>query len=146
MRLLALLLVPSLLLGQEERTPQRGEPRPNRIERPEPNRQLPPPPVVEERKAEQPPVEPRRPVDSPRPPMVPMGVVRPMGPQIFIDPWMRDRSCFDRWECRRPQVYAQMRTRRPQPRNMQLTPKQQKQLLELREEFLKKRQRILNNP
>ena len=142
MRLLALLLVPSLLLGQEERPPQRGEARPNRIERPEPNRQL-PPPVIEERKVERPPVEPNRPVDSPRPPM---GVVRPMGPPIFMDPWMRGRPQFDRWNNRRPQVYIQMRNRRPQPRNMQLTPKQQKQLLELREEFLKKRQRILNNP
>jgi hypothetical protein len=142
MRLLALLLVPSILLGQEERTPQRGEARPNRIERPEPNRQV-PPPVMEERKVERPPVTPERPVDSPRPPM---GVVRPMNPPIFMDPWMRGRPCFDRWECRRPQVHIQMRPRRPQPRNMQLTPKQQKQLLELREEFLKKRQRILNNP
>lgn len=143
MRLLALLLVPSLLLGQEERTPQRGEPRPNRIERPEPNRQLPPPPMVEDRKAERPPVEPRRPVEPPRPPM---GVVRPMGPQVFMDPWMRGRPCVDRWDCRRPQVHVQVRTRRPQPRNMQLTLKQQKQLLELRKEFIKKRQRILNNP
>ena len=144
MRLLALLLVPSLLLGQEERAPQRGEARPNRIERPEPNRQLPPPPASEERKVERPTVTPERPVDSPRPPM---GVVRPMmGPPIFMDPWMRGRPQFDRWDNRRPQVYIQMRNRRPQPRNMQLTPKQQKQLLELREEFIKKRQRILNNP
>jgi len=139
MRLLALLLVPSLLLGQEERAPQRGEERPNRIERPEPNRQLPPPPAAEPRKVERPPVTPERPVDSPRPPM---GVVRPMGPPIFMDPWMRGRPQFDRWDNRRPQV----RPRRLSPRNMQLTPKQQRQLLALREEFIKKRQRILNNP
>lgn len=143
MRLLALLLVPSLLLGQEERAPQRGEARPSPIQRPEPNRQL-PPPVMEERKVERPPVvEPNRPVDSPRPPM---GVVRPMGPQVFIDPWMRPRPQFDRWDNRRPQVYVQMRNRRLSQRNIQLTPKQQRQLLALREEFLKKRQRILNNP
>ncbi len=142
MRLLALLLVPSILLGQEERAPQRGEARPNRIERPEPNRQL-PPPVIEERKVERPSVTPERPVDSPRPPM---GVVRPMNPPIFMDPWMRGRPQFDRWDNSRPQVYIQMRNRRPQPRNMQLTPKQQKQLLALRKEFITKRQRILNNP
>lgn len=141
MRALYLLLIPSLLFGQEERAPQRGEERPNRIERPEPNRQLPPPPVVEERK-----VEPVRPVDPPRPPMAPMGVVRPMNPPIFIDPWMRNRPPVDRWDSRRPQVHVQVRPRRLPHRNMQLTPKQQKQLLALRKEFITKRQRILNNP
>ena len=141
MRALYLLLVPSILFGQEERAPQRGEERPHRIERPEPNRQLPPPPVVEERK-----VEPVRPVDPPRPPIAPMGVVRPMNPPIFIDPWMRNRPPVDRWDSRRPHVHVQVRPRRLPQRNMQLTPKQQKQLLALRKEFITKRQRILNNP
>jgi hypothetical protein len=78
--------------------------------------------------------------------MTPMGNGRPMSPQIFIDPWMRTRLPIDRWDYRRPQVHMQIRTRRVSPRNIQLTPKQQRELLALREEFLKKRQRILNNP
>jgi len=156
--LVLLLAVNNTAYGQDERAPRRPEgERPERIERPEPNRQS-PPPVIEQRKAEPRPVEPQRPVD--RPPMGPPGV-RPTNPPVVVG-----GPCWNRWECRGmgPWIGLELefnnrqrmdRNRRPPRARMvyrrnerldNLTEKQKTQLFKLRQEFIKKRQRILNNP
>lgn len=156
--LISLMLVTSIAGAQEVRAPQRGEERrEQRVERPEPNRQS-PPPVIEQRKAEPRPIEPQRPVD--RPPMGPPGV-RPMNPPVVVG-----GPCWNRWECRGmgPWIGLELefnnrqrmdRNRRPPRARMvyrrneqwdNLTEKQKTQLMKLRQEFIKKRQRILNNP
>ena len=148
MKAIYLLLVPSVLLGQEVRAPQRGEERrePNRVERPEPVRVQ--PPVLEERQR---PVEPSRPVEPQRPQQPPvMGNRPPIG---YVDPFFYPRP-YDCWNCRnRVSVELEMsrRNRRPTriemaPVRQPLTDKQKKQLLALRREFIQKRNRILNNP
>lgn len=145
MKALYLLLVPSVLLGQEVRAPQRGEERrePNRVERPEPIRVQ--PPIQEERQR---PVEPSRPVEPQRPQQPPvMGNRPPIG---YVDPFFYPHC----WNCRnRVSVELEMsrRNRRPTriemaPVRQPLTDKQKKQLLALRREFIQKRNRILNNP
>lgn len=145
MKALYLLLVPSVLLGQEVRAPQRGEERrePNRVERPEPIRVQ--PPIQEERQR---PVEPSRPVEPQRPQQPPvMGNRPPIG---YVDPLFYPHC----WNCRnRVSVELEMsrRNRRPSriemaPVRQPLTDKQKKQLLALRREFIQKRNRILNNP
>jgi len=144
-----MLLVTSVVYAQDERPIRRPEgERPERIERPEPNRQL-PPPVVEQRREEARPVEPSRPVMPP--------IVRPVNPPIFIDPWVRNRPCWDRWNCR-PMIGLEFEfnnNRRPRmnrrPSRLEMAPlplteKQKRQLQALREEYRKKRERILNNP
>ena len=156
MKALYLLLVPSVLLTQEVRAPQRGEERrePNRVERPEPVRVQ--PPVLEERQR---PVEPVRPVEPQRPlPPPVMGNRPPIGyVDPFFRPWNRN-DCWNVWDCRnRISVEVEM-SRRPRmdrrrpsrlemaPVRQPLTDKQKKQLLALRKEFIQKRNRILNNP
>ena len=148
MKALYLLLVPSVLLGQEVRAPQRGEERrePNRVERPEPVRVQ--PPVLEERQR---PVESPRPVEPQRPQQPPVMGTRP--PIRYVDPFFYPRP-YDCWNCRnRVSVELEMsrRNRRPSriemaPVRQPLTDKQKKQLLALRREFIQKRNRILNNP
>ena len=148
MKALYLLLIPSVLLGQEVRTPQRGEERrePNRVERPEPVRVQ--PPVLEERQR---PVESPRPVEPQRPQQPPVMGNRP--PIRYVDPLFYPRP-YDCWNCRnRVSVELEMsrRNRRPSriemaPVRQPLTDKQKKQLLALRREFIQKRNRILNNP
>jgi len=147
MKVLYLLLVPSVLLGQEVRAPQRGEERrePNRVERPEPVRSH--PPVQEERQR---PVEPNRPVEPQRPQQPPpvMGGRPPIG---YVDPFFLPRpyDCWNRWECRNTVRIGMSRKphmNRRRPARMELTEKQQKQLLALRKEYIQKRNRILNNP
>lgn len=147
--LISLMLVTSLVGAQEVRQPQRGEERrePTRVERPEPVRVH--PPEAPQR------VEPPRPVE-PRPdqgrPTPPMG--RPNGGVVILDPWVRNRGdCWNRWDCR-PWISVEMEMSR-RNRSMEhrrrlnrngLTEKQQRQLRALREEFISKRNRILNNP
>ena len=148
MKALYLLLVPSVLLGQEVSPPQRGEERrePNRVERPEPVRVQ--PPVMEERQR---PVESPRPVEPQRPQQPPVMGTRP--PIRYVDPFFYPRP-YDCWNCRnRVSVELEMsrRNRRPSriemaPVRQTLTDKQKKQLLALRREFIQKRNRILNNP
>ena len=143
--LISLMLVTAVAGAQEVREPQRGEERREpRVERPEPVRVQPP---VQEPRRNEPPrqVEPQRPID--RPP-----VVRPVNPPVFMDPWMRNRPCFDRWNCR-PMVEfeVQFHNRRPSrlemaPLRETLTERQKKQLLQLRKEYRQKVQKILNNP
>ena len=149
--LLSMLLVTSTAYAQDERPTRRPEgERPERIERPEPNRQLPPPPVVEHRREEVRPVEPNRPGMPP--------VVRPINPPIFVDPWVRNRPCWNRWDCR-PMIGLEFEfnNRRPRmnrrptrleiaPVREPLTDKQRKQLMALRKEYREKVQKILNNP
>ena len=146
------LLTTNVAYGQDERPTRRPEgERPERIERPEPNRQLPPPPppVVEQRREEPRPVEPQRPNGPP--------LVRPINPPIILDPWVRNRPCWDRWDCR-PMIGLEFEfnnNRRPRmnrrPSRLEMAPlplteKQKRQLQALREEYRRKRQRILNNP
>ena len=152
MRALYLLLIPSALLTQEVRAPQRGEERrePNRVERPEPVRVQ--PPAQEERQR---PVESPRPVEPQRPQQPPVMGGRP--PVRYIDPFFYPRP-YDCWNCRnRVSVEMgmsrrlRMDRRRPTriemaPLREPLTEKQQKALKELRNEFIQKRNRILNNP
>jgi len=150
--LLSMLFVTSTVYAQDERPTRRPEgEHPERIERPEPNRQLPPPPVVEQRREEIRPVEPSRTVMPP--------IVRPVNPPIFVDPWARNRPCWDRWNCR-PMIGLEFEfnnNRRPRmnrrPSRLEMAPirgpltdKQKRQLQALREEYRRKRQRILNNP
>lgn len=144
MKILYLLLVPSVLLGQEVRAPQRGEERrePNRVERPEPVRVQ--PPIQEERQR---PVEPSRPVEPQRPPQPPVVGGRP--PIVYVDPFFYPRP-YDCWNCRnRVSVEMEMSRRHRRPTRLEMVPltdKQKKQLLALRKEFIQKRNRILNNP
>jgi hypothetical protein len=151
MKALYLLLVPSVLLGQEVSPPQRGEERrePNRVERPEPVRSHPPQP-------ESPRVpEPVGPPESPRP-----ETSRPYTPVPVwnVDPFIGLQDCWNRyatgrWNCR-PWIAVEMdmsrRNRtledRRRPNRNQLTERQRRQLRALREEFIRKRNRILNNP
>ena len=152
MKALYLLLVPSVLLGQEVSPPQRGEERrePNRVERPEPVRVQ--PPIQEERQR---PVESPRPIEPQRPQQPPVMGTRP--PIRYVDPFFYPRP-YDCWNCRnRVSVELEM-SRRPRmdrrrpsriemaPVRQPLTDKQKKQLLALRKEFIQKRNRILNNP
>ena len=154
MKALYLLLIPSVLLGQEVHAPQRGEERrePNRVERPEPVRVQ--PPVLEERQR---PVEPSRPVEPQRPPQPPVMGNRP--PIVYVDPffgpWNRN-DCWNRWDCRntvRIEMSRRPRMDRRRPSRLEMAPvrqpltdKQKKQLLALRKEYIEKRNRILNNP
>lgn len=144
MKALYLLLVPSVLLGQEVSPPQRGEERrePNRVERPEPVRVQ--PPVMEERQR---PVEPVRPVEPQRPQQPPVMGNRP--PIRYVDPFFYPRP-YDCWNCRnRVSVELEMSRRNRRPSRIEMAPltdKQKKQLLALRREFIQKRNRILNNP
>jgi hypothetical protein len=151
--LISLMLVTSIVGAQEVRAPQRGEERREtiRVERPEPVRVQPQP---EGPRYEQPP---RRPEPRPEPPVdrPPMG--RPNGGVVILDPWGRNRDC---WNCRNPWIMMQMdfnrrqQMNRPRPPRVEmvrqrwecLTPKQQKQLTEARKEFREKVQKILNNP
>ena len=150
--LISLMLVTSLAGAQEVRAPQRGEERrePNRVERPEPVRVQPQP---ESPRQEQPPrrAEPRPelPLDRPVPPMGRPGGV------VIIDPWVRNRGdCWNRMDCGiNPWIMMQMDMSRRnhtmdrrRPNRTQLTERQQRQLRALREEFIRKRNRILNNP
>ena len=148
MRLLtSLMLVTTIAGAQEVRAPQRGEERrEQRVERPEPVRVQ--PPVQEQRRDEsprqvEPRPEPQRPID--RPPMV-----RPVNPPIFIG-----GPCWDRWDCRGVNPWIQMRldfdrrqrmNRNRNPRWDNLTEKQKRQLLDARNDFRERVQRILNNP
>jgi len=137
-----LVLSTTTLYGQDERSaPRRGEEEPReRVERPEPNRQAPVlPPVVEQRRE-----EPRPPVvdGAPRPaqPIVP--VPRPM-----MDPWMRQRPMWGTpWIDLRVQQPHRPSRLEMVPLRGPLTDKQKRQLQALREEYRRKRQRILNNP
>lgn len=152
MRSLYLLCIPVLLAAQEVSPPQRGEERrePNRVERPEPIRVQ--PPTLEERQR---PVEPSRPVEPQRPPQPPvMGTRPPIG---YIDPFFYPRP-YDCWNCRNRVSVEMGMSRRPRmdrrrpsriemaPVRQPLTEKQKKALIELRNEFIQKRNRILNNP
>ena len=151
--LLSMLLVTSVVYAQDERPTRRPEgERPERIERPEPNRQLPSPPAptVEQRKAEPRHVEPQRPSTPP--------IVRPINPPIILDPWIRNRSCWNRMNCRpiiglefefnnrRPRMNRRPSRLEMAPVREPLTDKQRKQLIALRKEYREKVQRILNNP
>ena len=144
MKALYLLLVPSVLLGQEVSPPQRGEERrePHRVERPEPVRVQ--PPIQEERQR---PVEPSRPVEPQRPQHPPVMGNRP--PIRYVDPFFYPRP-YDCWNCRnRVSVELEMSRRNRRPTRLEMAPltdKQKKQLLALRREFIQKRNRILNNP
>jgi hypothetical protein len=150
--LISLMLVTSIVGAQEVRAPQRGEERrePSRVERTEPVRVQPQP---EGPRYEQPPRRPEPPVDRP-----PMG--RPNGGVVILDTWGRNRDC---WNCRNPWIMMQMdinrrqqmnRPRPPRPPRVEmarqrwesLTPKQQKQLMDARQDFREKVQKILNNP
>jgi hypothetical protein len=152
MKALYLLLIPSALLTQEVSPPQRGEERrePNRVERPEPVRVH--PPAQEERQR---PVESPRPVEPQRPQQPPvMGGRPPIG---YVDPFFLPRP-YDCWNCRnRVSVEMGMSRRlrmdRRRPTRIEMAPlrdtlteKQKKALMELRNEFIQKRNRILNNP
>jgi hypothetical protein len=153
MKALYLLLVPSLLLGQEVTPPQRGEERrePNRVERPEPMRVQ--SPIQEERQR---PVDSPRPVEPQRPQQPPVIGNRP--PIGYVDPFFYPRP-YDCWSCRN-RVSVEMgmsrrlrMTNRRRPTRIEMAPpreplteKQKKALLELRNEFIQKRNRILNNP
>ena len=145
--LISLMLVITIAGAQEVRTPQRGEERrEQRVERPEPVRVQ--PPVQEQRRDEsprqvEPRPEPQRPID--RPPMV-----RPVNPPIFIG-----GPCWNRWDCRVVNPRIQMRfdfdrrqrmDRNRNPRWDNLTEKQKRQLLDARNDFRERVQRILNNP
>lgn len=150
--LISLMLVTSLAGAQEVRPPQRGEERrePNRVERPEPVRSHPPQP-------ESPRVpEPVRPQEPPPRPET----TRPYNPVPVwnVDPFIGLQDCWNRystgrWNCR-PWISVEMemsrRNRsmenRRRPNRNGLTEKQQRQLRALREEFIRKRNRILNNP
>jgi hypothetical protein len=154
--LISLMLVTSIVGAQEVRAPQRGEERrePSRVERPEPVRSH--PPVQEERRVEPPrQVEPR-----PQPPVDRPSMGRPNGGVVILDTWGRNRDC---WNCRNPWIMMQMdinrrqqmnRPRPPRPPRVEmarqrwesLTPKQQKQLMDARQDFREKVQKILNNP
>ncbi len=144
MKAIYLLALPSVLLGQEVRAPQRGEERrePNRVERPEPVRVH--PPAQEERQR---PAEPSRPVEPQRPPQPPVMGNRP--PIVYVDPFFRPRP-YDCWNCRnRISVELEMSRRNRRPTGLEMAPltdKQKKQLLALRKEYIQKRNRILNNP
>lgn len=145
MKALYLLLVPSILLGQEVRAPQRGDERrePNRVERPEPVRVQ--PPIHEERQR---PVEPNRPVEPQRQPQPPVMGNRP--PVVYMDPFFYPHC----WNCRnRVSVEMGIARRNSRPSRLEMAPlrdtltdKQKKALRELRNEFIQKRNRILNNP
>jgi hypothetical protein len=145
MKAIYLLALPSVLLGQEVRAPQRGEERrePNRVERPEPVRVQ--PPIQEER---------QRPVEPQHPPQPPVMGGRP--PIVYVDPFFYPRpyDCWNRWDCRnRISVELEMSRRNRRPTRLEMAPirqpltdKQKKQLLALRKEFIRKRDQILNNP
>ena len=143
MKAIYLLALPSVLLGQEVRAPQRGEERrePNRVERPEPVRVQPQPPQDRQRQ-----VEPVRPVEPQRPQQLPPVMDRrpPIG---YVDPFFRPRpyDCWNQWECRNT-VRMEMSRRPHMNRRRPLTEKQQKQLMALRKEYIQKRNRILNLP
>ena len=145
--LISLMLVTTIAGAQEVRAPQRGEERrEQRVERPEPVRVQPP---VQEPRREEPPrqveprPEPQRPIDGP--PMV-----RPVNPPIFIG-----GPCWNRWDCRVVNPRIQMRfdfdrrqrmDRNRNPRWDNLTEKQKRQLLDARNDFRERVQKILNNP
>jgi len=145
--LISLMLVTTIAGAQEVRAPQRGEERrEQRVERPEPVRVQ--PPVQEQRRDAsphqvEPRPEPQRPID--RPPMV-----RPVNPPIFIG-----GPCWNRWDCRVVNPRIQMRfdfdrrqrmDRNRNPRWDNLTEKQKRQLLDARNDFRERVQKILNNP
>ena len=158
MKAIYLLVIPSILLGQEVRAPQRGEERrePNRVERPEPVRVQPQPPQDRQR-----PVEPVRPMEPQRPQQLPPPVMGNRPPIGYMDPFfgpMGRNQCWrtmgTRWDCRDGitvefQTVRRPRMNRRRPNRIEMAPlteKQQKQLLALRKEFIQKRNRILNNP
>ena len=145
--LISLMLVTTIAGAQEVRAPQRGEERrEQRVERPEPVRVQPP---VQEPRRDEPPRQPEpRPVEPQRPNGPPL--VRPVNPPIFIG-----GPCWDRWDCRRVDPRIQMRfdfdrrqrmNRNRNPRWDNLTEKQKRQLLDARNDFRERVQRILNNP
>ena len=144
--LISLMLVTTIAGAQEVRAPQRGEERrEQRVERPEPVRVQPP---VQEQRRDEPPRQPEPRPEPPRPNNPPL--VRTVYPPIFIG-----GSCWDRGECRGVNPWIQMRfdfdrrqrmNRNRNPRWDNLTEKQKRQLLDARNDFRERVQRILNNP
>lgn len=144
--LISLMLVTTIAGAQEVRAPQRGEERrEQRVERPEPVRVQPP---VQEPRRDEPPHQPEPRPEPPRPNNPPL--VRTIYPPIFIG-----GSCWDRGECRGINPWIQMRldfdrrqrmNKNRNPRWDNLTEKQKRQLLDARNDFRERVQRILNNP
>jgi hypothetical protein len=144
--LISLMLVTTIAGAQEVRAPQRGEERrEQRVERPEPVRVQPP---VQEQRRDEPSRQPEPRPEPPRPNNPPL--VRTVYPPIFIG-----GSCWDRGECRGVNPWIQMRfdfdrrqrmNRNRNPRWDNLTEKQKRQLLDARNDFRERVQRILNNP
>ena len=143
--LISLMLVTTIAGAQEVRAPQRGEERrEQRVERPEPVRVQPP---VQEQRRDEPSRQPEPRPEPPRPNNPPL--VRTVYPPIFIG-----GSCWDRGECRGVNPWIQMRfdfdrrqrmNRNRNPRWDNLTEKQKRQLLDARNDFRERVQRILNN-
>lgn len=157
-RYLVLLVIPTILFGQdkpierekilrpdapthqppsERAAPDRKDrPSDTPTTRPDISRPTPPPPIR--------PIEP-----GVRPTVPPAGMGRP---PINIDPWGRCTP-IDRWNCRPPLVlemqFPQRSYRRNRPSRLEMAPLTEKQriaLRKLRVEYRKKRQRILNTP